>query len=50
MEGLAKHAAPALWKEIAQRGHAVDNHMYYHDSLIRTPVKDVKFQLTKTKN
>lgn len=40
----------AHWKSFAKRGHAMDSHMYYHDSLIRTPVEEVTRQLTKTKN
>ena len=39
----------ALWTEIADRGHAIDSHMYHHDSLLRTPVEEVRSQLTKTK-
>lgn len=39
-----------LWTEIADRGHAIDSHMYNHDSLLRTPVEEVRSQLTKTKN
>ena len=40
----------AHWKAFAKRGHAMDSHMYYHDSLIRTPVDEVTRQLKKTKN
>ena len=40
----------ALWTEIAGRGHAIDSHMYNHDSLLRTPVEEVRSQLIKTKN
>lgn len=39
-----------LWTEIAGRGHAIDSHMYNHDSLLRTPVEEVRDQLTKTKS
>ena len=40
----------ALWTEIAGRGHAIDSHMYNHDSLLRTPVEEVRSQLEKTKS
>jgi peptidoglycan/xylan/chitin deacetylase (PgdA/CDA1 family) len=39
-----------LWTEIADRGHAIDSHMYNHDSLLRTPIEEVRSQLTKTKS
>lgn len=39
-----------LWTEIANRGHAIDSHMYNHDSLLRTPIEEVRSQLLKTKN
>ena len=39
-----------LWTEIAARRHAIDSHMYYHHSLLRTPVEEVRSQLTKTKS
>lgn len=39
----------AVLSNISHRGHAVDSHMYYHDSLIRTPIEDLKAQLRKTK-
>jgi peptidoglycan/xylan/chitin deacetylase (PgdA/CDA1 family) len=39
----------AHWKAFAKRGHALDSHMYYHDSLINTPVDEVTRQLKKTK-
>ena len=41
-------AAP--WTEIAGRGHAIDSHVYNHDSLLRTPVEEVRSQLAKTKS
>lgn len=39
----------AFWKEFAKRGHAIDSHSYYHDSLTDIPVDEVKSQLSKTK-
>ena len=39
----------AVFADISRRGHAVDSHMYYHDSLIHTPVEELKAQLRKTK-
>ena len=39
----------AHWKACAKRGHAMDSHMYYHDSLIGTDPEEVTRQLKKTK-
>jgi len=38
-----------FWKTIADRGHAIDSHMYNHDNLRENPVDEVKSQLKKTK-
>ena len=39
-----------FWKTIADRGHAIDSHMYNHDNMLDNPVDEVKSQLKKTKN
>ncbi|MFC2099023.1 polysaccharide deacetylase family protein [Bacteroidota bacterium] len=40
----------AVFKDISQKGHAIDSHMYYHHGLINTPIEDIKAQLIMTKN
>lgn len=39
----------AVFRDISRRGHAVDNHMYYHHALTGTPIEEIKAQLTMTK-
>ena len=39
----------AVFRDISERGHAVDSHMYYHHALTGTPVKEIRAQLTMTK-
>lgn len=39
-----------FWKKIAERGHAIDSHMYNHDSMLGVSPEEVKFQLTRTKH
>lgn len=38
-----------LWREIAAREHAIDSHMYNHDSMLMLTPEAVKSQLTRTK-
>ena len=38
-----------LWIDIVKREHAVDSHMYYHNSLLSEPLDSIKEQLKKTK-
>ena len=38
-----------FWKTIADRGHAIDSHMYNHESMLDMPADEVKSQLRKTK-
>jgi len=38
-----------LWVDVAKRGHAIDSHMYYHNSLLHEPLSSIEAQLKKTK-
>ncbi len=38
-----------LFKEISERGHAIDSHMYNHNVIIRLPIENLKSQLIMTK-
>jgi len=37
------------WVDIVKRGHAVDSHMYYHNSLLSEPLNSIEEQFKKTK-
>jgi len=39
-----------FWKTIADRGHAIDSHMYNHDGMLDLPIDEIKSQVRKTKN
>ena len=38
-----------LWKKVAARGHAIDSHMYNHESMLMLTPEEVRSQLTRTK-
>ncbi|MFC1528559.1 polysaccharide deacetylase family protein [Candidatus Latescibacterota bacterium] len=46
-----KQTDVALWKEIAQRGHAIDNHTYSHLApLGQKTTQEIEQEITQTKN